>query len=157
MALGFSIYDLIAVTGTGGAVFPADHASFSQDVMPLGGGDPSTAQSSLEVQVYSIAVGPRTPFLVLRPGPAGGLVGALFADYGRARVHGIRSIDHCTNCTTEDLSFAGGTFWRVGAELGPMMSGVRNGGLVLSVAYQRYAAVTGLTQELRLGFTWWLL
>jgi hypothetical protein len=157
LTVGFSIYDVVAITGSGGAAFPADHATFSQDVVPLlGGGSPSNATSSLEVQSYSLAIGPRTPFFTLSPRPNGAIAAALFANYGWASIHGIRTIEHCTNCRSEDLSFAGGTFWSGGLEIGKVSLKPRVAAL-LSVAYQRYAPLTGLTQELRVGFSMWFL
>lgn len=157
IALGFSIYDVFAVTGSGGAAFPADHASFNQDVVPLlGGGSASNATSSLEVHVYSLAIGPRTPFFSLSPSPNGAIAAALFANYGWASIHGIRMIDHCTDCREEDLSFAGGTFWSAGLEIGKVAL-KPHAAFLLNVAYQRYAPQTGLTQELHVGFSLWLL
>jgi hypothetical protein len=108
------------------------------------------------VHVYSLAIGPRTPFFALSPRPNGAIAAALFANYGWASIHGIRMIDHCTDCRQEDLSFAGGTFWSAGLEIGKVALKPR-AAILLSVAYQRYAPLTGLTQELHVGFSMWLL
>ena len=98
-----ALFDLIGVSAAFGAVFPADHASFEQDVVPLLGGGVMRASSSLQVTNYSIAVGPRTPVLVLAALPdSRAWVVALFADYGRSVIHGDRYISDCDDCRTEN-------------------------------------------------------
>ncbi|HEU4732731.1 MAG TPA: hypothetical protein VFT22_32770 [Kofleriaceae bacterium] len=158
--LGLTLYDLVTISGLGGGALPADHASFSQDVMPLGGGDPTTQTSHLEVQNWSIAGGLRTPFLILRTRAVGVFAGALFADAGWSYIHGIRSIEHCINCRKEDLDLASGSFWRAGFDLASDTSTPRSrirASWGLSVAYQRYDGDAGLIQALTLGFTIWVL
>ena len=158
--VGLTIYDLVTISGLAGSTFPHDNASFMEDVVPLGGGDPSTEKSLLEVQSYSITAGLRTPFLVLRTRANGVFAGALFADAGWSYVHGIRTIEHCVNCRKEDLDLASGNFWRAGLDLESDTSppGARiMASWGLSVAYQRYSADAGLTQELGIRFTIWLL
>jgi len=113
--LGLTIYDVFAISGSGGAAFPSDNASFSQDVMPmLGGGDSSSAQSHLEVHRWSIAAGLRTPFFVLRRSTTGAFSAAAFADVGWSSIHGVRSIQDCSDCRTDDLAMTNGSFWRAG-------------------------------------------
>jgi hypothetical protein len=155
--LGVTIYDLVTISGLGGAAFPSDDASFREDVMPLGGGDPSTQTSQLEVQSYSIAAGLRTPFLILRTTPTRVYAGALFADAGSSYVHGIRRIERCVNCRKEDLELASGGFWRVGVDLTSSMNPPIPLSWGLSVAYQRYGADSGLTQGLSIDLTFWIL
>ena len=157
VTVGFSFFDLVAISGSGGALFPADHASFNQDVVPLfGGGDPTNARSSLEVQSYSVAVGLRTPFFALNPSRTGALAAALSLDRVWATIHGIRAIDNCGDCRSERLPFTDTAFWRVGAEVGPVSSSPSLG-LLFGVAYQRSSVSDGISQELRIGFTCWLL
>jgi hypothetical protein len=158
--LGLTLYDLVTISGLGGGALPADDASFSQDIMPLGGGDPSTQTSHLEVQNWSFAAGLRTPFLVLRRRAVGVFAGALFADAGWSYIHGIRSIEHCVDCRKEDLDLASGSFWRAGFDLesdtSTPSSRIR-ASWGLSFAYQRYNGDAGLIQAFTLGFMIWVL
>ena len=80
---------------------------------------------------------------------------ALVADYGSSTVHGVRRIENCTDCTLGSLGFSNGTFLRFGGELGPVASGI--GGMLLNIGYQRYLGTSGVTQEIRVGFTWSIL
>jgi hypothetical protein len=158
VAFGMAFLDVVGVTSSFGAAFPADHASFQQDVMPLLGGDVTTASSSLQVTNYSIAVGPRTPPFVLASATDGrAWVAALFADYGWSVMHGDRFIENCQDCRKEDLDLPGGTFWRVGADIGMVRLMPVDPGLLLTVSYQRYNPSAGFTQELRVGFTLWFI
>jgi hypothetical protein len=158
-----TIYDIFSISASGGASFPSDHASFSQQVVPeQGGGDPTTAGSGLSVSRLSIAVGLRTPFLALDPTDKGWFAGALYADYGTAGISGSRSIANCIDCRSEDLDFPGGTFWRVGLDLAAPSSSPKavQGdyyGYGFTAAYQRYLAGAGLIQEFQVGLTVWLL
>jgi hypothetical protein len=158
-----TIYDIFSISASGGAAFPSDHASFSQQVVPeQGSGDPTTASSGLEVARYSIAVGLRTPFLALFPTKKGWFAGALYADYGTAAISGSRSISDCIDCRSEHFDFPGGTFWRVGLDLAAPSSSpkaVRGDfyGYGFTAAYQRYLAGAGLIKEVQVGLTIWLL
>ncbi|HEX2690515.1 MAG TPA: hypothetical protein VHN14_28060 [Kofleriaceae bacterium] len=158
-----TIYDIFSISASGGAVFPSDHASFTEQVVPeQGGGDPTTASSSLTVERYSIVVGLRTPFLALFPTKKGWFAGALYADYGTAGISGSRSISDCIDCRSEHLDFPGGTFWRVGLDLATPSSSPKpvQGdfyGYGFTAAYQHYQAGAGLIQELQVGLTIWLL
>jgi hypothetical protein len=153
--LGLTIYDVFAISGSGGSAFPSDNASFSQDVMPLlGGGGSSLAQSRLEVHQWSIAAGLRTPFFALWRRTTGAFSAALFADVGWSSIHGARSIQDCSDCRTDDLALTSGSFWRAGFDLATESS---HSGLriplsySLSFAYQRYEAGASLTQEIGIG------
>jgi hypothetical protein len=158
VTIGMAFFDVIGVTSSFGAAFPADHASFQQDVMPLLGGSVTSASSSLQVTNYSIAVGPRTPPFVLVPADDNrAWVIALFADYGTSAIHGDRYIENCGDCRTEDLDLPGGTFWRVGADIGVVRMVPIDPGFLMTVSYQRYFANAGFTQELRVGFTLWFI
>jgi hypothetical protein len=158
VTVGLAILDVIGVTSSFGAAFPSDHASFAQDVMPLGGGDATTAHSSLQITNYSIAVGPRTPPFVLKAADEGrAWIVALFADYGTSAIHGDRYIENCENCRKEDLDLPGGTFWRVGADIGMVRMAPIDPGFLLTVSFQRYAPNVGFVQELRVGFTVWFI
>jgi hypothetical protein len=159
--LGFSIEDIVSISGSGGATFPSDNATFDQDVVSLGGTDPSTETSHLEVQSYSVAAGLRTPFYVLWPTANGVITGNAFADGGWAYIHGVRSIEHCIGCRKDDLDMGSGMFWRVGFEIArrntvptPRLAASYG----LSVAYQSFLDDTaGLTRELRIGLILWFL
>ncbi len=156
VTIGFSIYDVVTVSASGGAAFPRDHATFTEDVMPLLGGSPSTATSSISLASYTLAVGLRTPFLILSAEQNRAVAGALFADYGAVIVHGTRSIDNCNDCRTEALAFSNGTFLRAGLEIGKIAI-KPPAGLMFNLAYQRYSPLTGLAHELRAGFSIWLM
>jgi hypothetical protein len=149
-ALGLTIYDVFEISGSGGSTFPSDNASFSQDVMSmLGGGDSSLAQSHLEVHRWSIAAGLRTPFFALRRSTTGAFSAAAFAGVGWSSIHGDRSIPDCSDCRVDDLNMAGGTFWRAGFDLATESLGPRIPlTYSVSLAYQRYRAGAGLTQEI---------
>ena len=154
LTLGAAIYEVFAVSASFGAVFPADHASFEQDVVPLlGGGDPSTAHSSLEVHNYSIAIGPRTPLLALQRTDTGEWALAAFAEYGWSDITGQRSIDNCSDCRSEDFTLSGGQFVRGGVDVGVVGLGTGHGGLFVTLAYSQYLAPSGISGEMRLGFT----
>jgi len=155
---GLTFIDLITVSGSAGAAFPGDHAPFRQTVVPVLGGDPMSATSSVQVTNYALSVGLRTPLLALKATEAGGAwVIAAFTDYGRSRIAGERGIDNCVDCHTETLVLPGGTFWRVGMDVGAVAFGGFDPGVVLTVSYQRYAPGTALAEELRVGFTFWFL
>ena len=151
------IYDIFTISASGSVAFPPDDASFSEQVvLEQGGGDPTTADSSLSVVRYSIAAGLRTPFWALSPTEKGWFGAALFADVGAAGIHGDRSISNCSDCRSDSLDFPGGTFWRVGLDLAAPSRGPR-AGYGLTVAYQRYLAGAGLAQEFQVGLSIWLL
>jgi hypothetical protein len=155
--LGLTIYDVFMVSGAFAAAFPSDQGSFSEDVVPqMGGGDPRSASSSLAVASYSIAVGLRTPFWALGPTENGWVAGAVFAEYGSSGIHGTRSISNCVDCRTDELDMPGGTFWHVGFDLlVPSRKPTISYGV--TVSYQRYGAGAGFTDEIRVGFSCWLL
>jgi hypothetical protein len=156
LGVGLTIYDVFSVSSSFGAAFPGDHASFTQDVMPILGGDTTSAESDLEVYNLSIAVGVRTPFLALGSRGRGGPWAAVFADYGSSRIGGHRSIANCSDCRTDDLDLANGGFWRVGLDFAPPFRSSK-AGWTFTAAYQRYAAGAGFMQEIRIGFTAWFL
>ena len=155
-SVGFIFYDIFSMSASAGAAFPSDNAPFSEQVVPAqGGGDPTTAGSSVSVARYSVAVGLRTPFWALAPTEKGWFAGALFADLGSAGIQGNRSISDCNDCRSDSLDFPGGTFWRVGLDLAvPSHSPMASYGF--TIAYQRYLAGAGLTQELQVGLSLWL-
>ena len=119
----------------------------------LGGGDPSTAHSSLEVHNYSIAIGPRTPLLALQRTDTGEWALAAFAEYGWSDITGQRSIDNCSDCRSEDFTLSGGQFVRGGVDVGVVGLGTGHGGLFVTLAYSQYLAPSGISGEMRLGFT----
>jgi hypothetical protein len=156
VGVGLTIYDMLSVSSSFGAAFPGDHASFTQDVVPLGGGDSTSAESQLEVLNLSIAVGLRTPFIALGARGRGTPWVAAFGDYGSSKIQAYRSISNCSDCRTEDLEMPNGTFWRVGLDLAPAFRWSK-GGWSFTAAYQRYGASAGFVDEIRIGFTTWLL
>jgi hypothetical protein len=147
-----TIKDLFTMSVAGGFVFPTDNASFNEVVVSEQGGDLTIADSSLTMVRGSLAVGVRTPFLALGRTGEGWVAGALYADYGWTAVAATRSISDCVDCRSDDLHLPGGTFWRVGLDLvhSPRL------GYGLTVAYQRYLAGAGLTQEIYVGVDMWL-
>jgi hypothetical protein len=152
--LGIAIYDIFTVSTSGAFIITSDDASFSQQVMPELGGDSFSADSSLSIGRYSLAVGLRTPFWALFPTNKSWVAGALFADYGTAGIYGSRSISDCIDCRSERLDLPGGTFWRVGLDLA-VPSVTHRFTYGFTTAYQRYQGA-GLTQELQIGMSvWW--
>ena len=154
-AFGVTVWDIFMASGSFSLAFPSDNNSFSQQVMPVGGGSISTADSSLSVVSYSIAIGLRTPFKALAPTQRSWAAGSLFAEYGFAGVTGSRSISNCQDCSSVDLAVSGGAFWQAGADLLiPTRSAKVFWGL--EVSYLSYAARTTFSDELRVGVTCWL-
>jgi hypothetical protein len=156
LGVGLTIYDVFSVSSSFGAAFPGDHASFTQDVMPILGGDATSAESHLDVYNLSIAVGLRTPFLALGSRGRGGPWAAMFADYGSSKIGGHRSIADCSDCRTDDLDLSNGSFWRVGLDLAPPFRSSK-AGWTFTAAYQHYEAGAGFMQEIRIGLTAWFL
>ncbi|HEX7839209.1 MAG TPA: hypothetical protein VF469_17145 [Kofleriaceae bacterium] len=154
-ALGVTVWDIFMVSGSFSVAHPSDNNSFSQPVMPVDGGATSTADSSLSVVSYSIAIGLRTPFKALAPTQRSWVAGSLFAEYGAAGVTGSRSIIDCQDCRSDDLAVSGGAFWQAGADLLiPTRSPKTFWGL--EVSYLSYAAGTTFSNELRVNVTCWL-
>lgn len=154
--IGFTIYDVFMMSASAAAAFPSDSASFSETVVPVtGGGDPESADSSLSVVSYSVAVGLRTPFWALHATDTGWVAAALFTAYGTAGFHGGRSIANCVDCRSDELEIPGGTFWQAGIEVvGPTRR--RSALWGLTVAYQRFATGAGFFDEVRVGLGLWL-
>lgn len=153
---GLTLFDVIVTSATFSLTFPGDNGSFSETVVPvMGGGSPESADSSLTLASYSVAIGLRTPFWSLGRVANGWAAGSLFAQYGSAGISGMRSISNCTDCRKEDIHIPGGTFWRVGLDLLlPTRKPAQSWGLTAS--YEHYEAGAGLTDELRVGFSYWL-
>jgi hypothetical protein len=155
-ALGFTLWDVVMFSAAFSLAFPTDDGSFTQVVEPeTGPGGPRAAESSLTVHSVSAAIGLRTPYLALGASDNGWVATALFAEYGSAVIGGSRSITDCVDCREDDLEMPGGTFWRVGVDLVvPTSKPTFSWGLTAS--YQRYAAGTGFSDEVRIGFScWW--
>jgi hypothetical protein len=105
---------------------------------------------------WSIAAGLRTPFWGLGQTQHGWVGAAVFALYGSASIHGSRSISNCVDCREDGLDMPGGTFWRFGVDLVfPSSKPTASYGLTLS--YDRYAEGAGFSDEVRIGFSCWLL
>jgi hypothetical protein len=153
--LGFTVYDLFMVSSAFSVAFPSDERPFSQDVMPQFGGDAHSADSSLSIATYSVAVGLRTPFLALGSTSKGWVAAALFAEYGTAGFSGSRSIANCVDCRDDDLHLSGGSFWHVGIDLlVPSRSSKVAWGI--AAAYRRYEAGAGFGHEIYVDFGMWL-
>lgn len=153
---GLMIWDIVSISGAFSLAFPSDHASFTQVVVDKpGSGDPYSASSSLSLLSYSIAVGLRTPFWALGATRSGWVATALFAEYGGAGVTATRTISNCEDCRVDKLNVNGGTFWRVGVDL--LVPRKPTSAYGLTISYQRYAAGTGFHDEVRFGFSCWLL
>jgi hypothetical protein len=157
-SLGLTIYDLFAISGELGIVYPRGNSSSGQGaVLASGGQTESSGKPSLHVVSLSITAGLRTPFFVLRPKSKGAFSAALFADVGSSKIFGERSSSDCTDCLTEHLGMPSGTFWRAGFDLASEASGAGehiHSTYDLNVAYQRYEAGAGLVQEIRIGLIW---
>jgi hypothetical protein len=103
---------------------------------------------------YSIAIGLRTPFWALGSMASGWAAGSLFAQYGSTGVGGTRTISNCSDCRKDDLHLASGTFWRVGFDLLlPTRKPTESYGLTAS--HEQYMAGAGLSDEVRIGFSYW--
>jgi len=149
------IADVVSLSGDVGGIFTQDDGAFSQSVEPVNGGNSFTADSSLNLTRYSVAVGLRTPFLALSETEHGWFAAALHAHFGRAGVAGGRGIDNCVDCDSDELRFPSGSFWRVGVDLtAPRSRSFRYG---LTAAYQGYLGDAGVTDEIQIGASiWWL-
>jgi hypothetical protein len=155
-ALGLTLYDIVMVSATFSFPLLSDNASFSQDVVPeTGGGDPQSAHSSLNVGTYSIAIGLRTPFWAIGAMEHGWATGALFAQVGTAGVGASRTIENCSDCRDDHIEIPGGTFWRVGLDL-LLPSRKPTVFYGLTVSYERYAAGAGLSDEVRIGLSYFM-
>jgi hypothetical protein len=154
-SFGFVFFDLIDAAGSAAFAGLDDHAGFQQDVVPVGGGTATTAESSLTIWIVSFEVGPRTPLLVLAPGAESdsALVLALFGHYGWSSIGGQRTIDDCLDCNSQDLALPGGAFWRVGAEFGKTRLNGSDGEVGLSLSYRHYRGVAGISREIGLALT----
>ena len=153
--VGLVIYDVVMISAMAGVAFPSDHGGFSQEVeLENGGGDAHTADSSLTVASYSIAAGLRTPFWALGQVENGWVAGALFAQYGSSGVGGSRSIENCVDCRKDDIELPGGTFWLVGFDL-LIPSRKPSTSYGLTLAYQHYVSGAGLSDEVRVGCSFW--
>jgi len=152
--VGLTFCDVASVSASFGALFPSDRGSFDQVV--VGDGAPYSAGSSLQITNYSVAVGPRTPLLVLSPDVFSVWAAALFADYGWSRIAGNRFIEQCVDCRKEDFDLPDGTFVRIGANIGRVSVSAPRVGFMFTIAYQRYLARAALAQEVRAGFAFWL-
>ena len=152
--LGLTFWDVASVSASFGAMFPSDRGSFSQTV--VGDGEPFRASSTLQITNYSIALGPRTPLLVLSPDAYSVWAAALFADYGWSWIGGNRNIEDCVDCRKEDFDLPDGNFVRIGANIGKVAVLAPRAGLMLTIAYQRYLSAAALAQEVRAGFALWL-
>jgi hypothetical protein len=154
-AFGVTVWDIFTASSSFSAAFPSDNGSFSQQVMPVGGGPISTADSSLSLVSYAVAIGLRTPFKALAPTSRSWVAGSLFAEYGSAGVTGNRSISDCKDCRSVDLAVSGGAFWQAGADL---LIPTRTPKVFwgLEVSYLSFAAGATFGDELRVGVTCWL-
>ena len=158
VTFGLVVGEIFSVSTSLGAVFPRDHASFEEDVVPLFGAmEPTTATSTLQVTNYSIAAGPRSPLFIIAPRDGGVWAAGLFADFGWSRIDGDRFIDQCRGCLQEDLELPDGTFFRIGADVGSVSFNRWDTAVMMNIAYQRYLPPSGLTQEIRLGLALWFL
>lgn len=156
LSAGLLIFDIVMVSGSVGVTSPPDHDMFSQVVVPVNGGDPMTADSTIGVLRYSLALGVRTPFWVLGSTRNGSVAGALFANFGWAGVSANRTISNCSDCRNDELILSGGSFWRVGVDLAiPTHS--PNVAWGFTASYQSYLADASLSQEFVIGLNCWLL
>lgn len=154
---GLTIFDVLWVSTSAGFAAPSDHASFSEDVVPLyGGDDVRSAKSELELHILSATIGLRTPFLVVAPATRGALAIAGFVGYGLSSISGSRTIANCSDCRTDHFDLKNGTFWRAGIDLAPPSRSPK-AAYAITAAYQRYEAGAGITGEFDLGLTLWLL
>lgn len=111
-----------------GPQFVSDKASFTQTTT---GGDKS---STAMLIYYSAMAGLRTPGFRVIPGLAETTVGLLG---GYSRTTGQRGIDNCTNCTSQDITVAGGSFVQPTLVFG-------EGSTRLRVSHRLYVGSTGM-------------
>jgi hypothetical protein len=155
MSAGLLIFDVFMISGSFGFTTPSDNDMFSQVVVPQNGGDQTTADSSITVMRYSLALGARTPFWALGSTDKGWVAAALFANFGWAGINARRSISNCMGCRVDDLVLSGGSFWRVGVDLAlPSRSPAVAWGF--SASWQSYLGDASLSQEFVLGLDCWL-
>jgi hypothetical protein len=153
---GLTLWDIVTASATFSLARPSDSGSFTEEVVPeMGGGGPQTASSNLMVASYSVAIGLRTPFWALGRVENGWAAGSLFAQYGSAGVSATRTISDCSDCRTDDLHLPGGTFWRVGLDLF-LPSRNPRASYGLTASYEQFTAGASLSDEFRIGFSYWL-
>jgi hypothetical protein len=155
LSAGLLIFDVFMISGSFGFTTPPDNDMFSQVVVPENGGDQMTADSSITVMRYSLALGARTPFWALGSTARGWVAAALFASVGSAGITARRSISNCRGCRVDDLVLSGGPFWRVGVDLAlPSRSPAVAWGF--SASWQSYLGDASLSQEFVIGLDCWL-
>ena len=151
VSLGMGFFDLVTLSTSLGALFPKDRAFYEEDVVPLYGDGPVTsAKSSLEVTNYALEVGLRTPSFCIQSGTGNNCVALhAFLNYGRAWLSAERSIESCTDCSTQSIDLPGGSLLEPGLVFGiPSRSGI---GLDVRTSYRYFLGDAGLASELRLG------
>ncbi len=153
---GLLLSDIFMISGSFGVSAPSDNDMFTQSVMPVNGGDTTTASSQVTVFRYSFALGVHTPFWAMGHTSNGWIAGAVFANFGWAGVSANRTISNCSDCRNDTLTLLGGSFWRAGVELAiPTHSPKVAWGFTAS--YQSYRGDSSLSQEFLVGANFWLL
>jgi hypothetical protein len=155
LGMELSVFDVFTLGGSVSVSSPSDSASFDEQVMPVGGGDVTTATSSLLVAAYSFELGAHTPFLVLGKHDHTAIAGALFTSLGWAGVSAERSIANCNDCEVAPLNLNGGMYIRGGAQL-LVTTDAKVRGWGFTAAYQGYTGDASLSGELLFSFNLWL-
>jgi len=151
VSLGMGFFDLVTLSTSLGALFPKDHASYEEDVVPLYRSGPVTsAKSSLEVTNYAMEIGLRTPSFCIQQGTGNNCVALhAFVNYGRAWFSAERSIESCTDCSTQSIDLPAGSLLEPGLAFGiPSREKV---GLDVRTSYRYFLGNAGPASELRLG------
>lgn len=149
--LGLEVFDLVTVSGFGGTIFVEDFAPFEEDVVEVYTGEESRQESSLNVNLWGVAIGPRTPAFVLAPGGGeNGYLGAwLAAVYGVTSASASRSIDSCNDCRSDELELSNGTYLDVAAYGGFVGSPL---GVLLKTSYRHFLSGSSVGHLLTAGF-----
>jgi hypothetical protein len=154
LVVAAEVLDLISTAFSFGTVFVSDEAAFEQEVTnEFDPGTPFAAESALNLYIFALTGGLRTPDYIVAQLAAPGHRAALsgYARFGPTWVSGQRSIIMCVDCHEEELALADGTLLEVGANLALMLDGL---GISLLAGYKQYfsSAVGG---EIDLGCMLW--
>lgn len=112
---GFQICDLFDLNLDATIANPNDNDEFSQQVMPINGGNSFSKESSVGLIMLSWSMGARTPYFTWKKDKKNGISG--YIRYGQSKMKGVRSIDDCTNCRSEKFEFDSQNFVDIGIDL----------------------------------------
>jgi hypothetical protein len=155
ISLGAELFDVVTTSGYFGTVFVADESPFSQGVVNQAG-DASTAESSLNLYIFGLSAGLRTPTFVLsEPAENGAFAGGwTFLRGGMSWQSASRSVTNCIDCNVEDIDLGNGPYLEAGAALG--LVNPDGLGLFAQLYYRQYFGDAAVRRSVHLsvGFSY---